>query len=118
MSKNILAFVESKDGKFKNSAYEVVSESRRISEKSGSGFTVLTIGNIEDSAVKELSKYGAKKIIIADLDKLNSKSEAQNIKYSPAAFAKVISEVSKRNQLRSLYFQLQLWEKILPGGSA
>lgn len=115
MSKNILAFVESKDGKFKNSAYEVVSESRRISEKLGSGFTVLTIGNIEDSAAKELSKYGAKKIIIAELDRLNSKSGAGNIKYSPAVFSKVISEVSKSESAQIILLSATALGKDLTG---
>jgi len=96
MSKRILAYIESKEGKFKNSAFEIVSEAKILSEMLGSDFTVLTIGNLEDNEVKGLSKYGAKKVMIADLDKLNLKSPDKDIKYSPSSYVKVICEISQK----------------------
>lgn len=95
MSNKILAFLESKDGKFKNSAFEVISEASKIANESGSELIALTIGNGLESALNELSVYGAKKIKLVDADQLNKKFTGGNIRYSPSAFSKVISEIAK-----------------------
>ncbi|HMQ68462.1 MAG TPA: electron transfer flavoprotein subunit alpha/FixB family protein [Ignavibacteria bacterium] len=95
MSNKILAFIESKDGKFKNSAFEVITEALKIAEDSGSELEVLTIGSGLESEINELSVYGAKKIKIVDLNILNKKYDGGEIKYSPSAYAKVISEIAK-----------------------
>jgi electron transfer flavoprotein alpha subunit len=95
MSNKILAFIESKDGKFKNSAFEVVAEANKLVQESGAEMIVLTIGSDLDSEAQNLAQYGAKKILIADLAELNGKSSKTDFKYSPASFAKVISETAK-----------------------
>jgi len=95
MSNKILAFIESKDGKFKNSAFEVVAEGNKIAGETGSELIVLTIGSDLDSEVQNLASYGAGKLLIADLKALNSKSAYTDFKYSPSSYAKVISEVAK-----------------------
>ncbi|MBS1517559.1 MAG: electron transfer flavoprotein subunit alpha/FixB family protein [Bacteroidetes bacterium] len=115
MSKKILAFIESKDGKFKNSSFEVISEAKIIAEKLGSDFTVLTIGKTDENEIKELAKYGAKKIITVDLDKLNSKSPVQGIKYSPSAFAGVISEAAKKESAQIIMLSATSLGKDLSG---
>lgn len=115
MSKKILAYIESKDGKFKNSAFEVISEAKLIADKLGSEFTVLTIGKIEDNDANELAKYGAKKIIIADLDKLNSNSHIDEIIYSPRALAKLITEISKEQSSQVIILSATALGKDLTG---
>lgn len=95
MSNKILAFIESKDGKFKNSAFEVVAEGNKIAGETGSELLVLTIGSDLDSEVQNLASYGAGKLLIADLKALNGKSAYTDFKYSPSSYAKVISEVAK-----------------------
>ena len=95
MSNKILAFIESKDGKFKNSAFEVVAEGNKIAGETGSELIVLTIGSDLDSEAQNLASYGAVKLLIADLKALNGKSAYTDFKYSPSSFAKVISEVAK-----------------------
>lgn len=95
MPNKILAFLESKEGKFKNSAIEVISEASKIAAESGSELVALTIGNGLESAINEIAVYGAKKIKLVDADQLNKKFTGGDIRYSPSAFAKVISEVAK-----------------------
>lgn len=95
MSNKILAFIESKDGKFKNSAFEVVAEANKIALESSSELIVLTIGTGIEQEAQNLAPYGAKKLIFADLSELNGKSSKTDFKYSPSAYAKVISEVAK-----------------------
>lgn len=94
MSNKILAFIESKDGKFKNSAFEVITEANKISAESDSELVVLTISSGLDKETKTLASYGAKKLLMVDLNELNSKSSDTLFKYSPSAFAKVISETA------------------------
>ena len=95
MSNKILAFIESKDGKFKNSAFEVVAEANKIALESSSELIVLAIGTAIEQEAQNLAPYGAKKLIFADLTELNGKSSKTDFKYSPSAYAKVISEVAK-----------------------
>ena len=95
MSNKILAFAEVKEGKFKNPAFEVVTEARKLAEQLGSEFEVVAIGNGLDEEVKSLGEYGAKKVLLVDLNDLNSKSGNSGFEYSQSAFAKVISELAK-----------------------
>lgn len=95
MSKKILAFLESKDGKFKNAAFEVISEALKIAEESGSELETLTIGSGLESEIQSLSSFGAKKIKVVDLEQLNKKYTGGEIKYSPSSYAKIISEIAK-----------------------
>ncbi|MEO8664798.1 MAG: electron transfer flavoprotein subunit alpha/FixB family protein [Ignavibacteria bacterium] len=95
MSNKILAFIESKDGKFKNSALEVITEAHKIADDSNSELIVFTIGSDLDSEIQSLSNYGAKKLLVADLSEINTKNSVTDFKYSPPAFAKAISEIAK-----------------------
>lgn len=95
MPKSILAFVEIKDGKFKNSAFEVVSVANKTAKQTGAELIVLAIGNEVEKDAGSLGKYGAQKVIYADLNDLNAFSPDKSIKYSTSSFAKVISETAK-----------------------
>lgn len=115
MSKKILAFIESKDGKFKNSAYEVVTESNKIADKLNSELISLTIGSVNDEEAKNLAKYGAKKILIIDLNELNKKFANQEFIYSPSSYAKVISEIAKLNDSNTILLSANSLGKDLAG---
>lgn len=93
---SIIAFVEAKEGKFKNSAFEIVSEAVKLASESGSELTVLAIGSGIEKDANSLADYGAVKLVYIDLNKLNGKSPAKDIKYSPSSYAKVISEIAKQ----------------------
>lgn len=95
MSNKILAFVESKDGKFKNSGFEVITESKKLAGELNCDFEVLTIGSGIESEAAKLGEYGAKKVMVVDLSELNGKNPISGSVYSHSAFAKAISEAAK-----------------------
>jgi electron transfer flavoprotein alpha subunit len=66
MAEGVLAIAEQMDGVFKKAAIEAVSEGKRIAKNLGTTLTALVMGsNIEEMA-KNLSKYGADRIVIVD----------------------------------------------------
>lgn len=98
MSYKILAFVESKENKFKSPAFEVVSEANKLASELNTTFEVLTIGNDEvknDAPI--LGNYGATKVNFVNLNELNSKSGKSDFVYSQTAFAKVIANYASKN---------------------
>lgn len=115
MSNKILAFIESKDGKFKNSAFEVVAEAKKIAEDTGSELITLTIGSDLDSEAQNLAPYGAGKLLIADLNEINGRSADKDFKYSPSAFAKVISEVAAKQNANIIVLSATSLGKDLAG---
>lgn len=96
MSNKILAFVESKDGKFKNSAFEVISEAKKLSGELSCDFEVVTIGSGIDAEAENLGSYGASKVLVVDANELNSKSKFSGTQYSHSAFAKVVAETATK----------------------
>lgn len=93
MVNKILAYIESKDNNFKNSAYEVISEAKKLSSSLGCEFDVLTVSDSNNPEIKNLAEYGAKKTKVIDEKELNN-IYSNEIKYSHSAIAKVISEVA------------------------
>jgi electron transfer flavoprotein alpha subunit len=69
---SILVFAESIDGAFKKSTFEAVSYGSEVAKKTSSTCIAVSIGNVDDSKLAELSNYGADKIISIKSDKLNS----------------------------------------------
>jgi len=92
MVNKILAYIESKDNNFKKSAYEVISESKRLSDILDCEFDVLTFADSNNLEVKTLGEYGVKKLKVVDVSTLNN-IFGNNIIYSYSAISKVISEV-------------------------
>lgn len=115
MSNKILAFVEIKDGKFKHSAFEVVTEAHKIAADSNSELTVLAIGSGADSEAQSLGAYGVKKLLLVDLKELNSKNSDPEFIYSPSGFAKVISEISKLQNANIIFLSATSLGKDLAG---
>lgn len=83
--KKILAFVETRENKIKSTGFECAGTAVRLSKECGCEVEALVIGNPD--GINELGKYGIKKVLIAENNKLE--------KYSTTAFAKVLAEVCK-----------------------
>ena len=66
---SVLVFADSTDGKFKKTAFEVVSYGKKVAEQVGSNLVVLTI-NAAD--VSELYAYGAEKVLTLSNDSLST----------------------------------------------
>jgi len=60
---SVLVYVEQVDGKFKKSVFEAVSYAKAIADKTGTSLTAVSIGNVADSELQELGKYGAAKVL-------------------------------------------------------
>lgn len=93
MSNRILAYIESKDNKFKNSAFEVISEAKKLATGLGCEFDVLTVTDSGNPELSGLGAYGAKKVKVIDTNGLNVIA-GKPIKYSHSAIAKIIGEVA------------------------
>lgn len=83
---SVLVFADSSDGKFKKSAFELVSYGNRIAEQLGSSLTVATINN-GDAA--ELYTYGASKVVNVESGDLNG----FNAKGYASALAAVVNKI-------------------------
>jgi len=85
----ILAFIESRDNKIKNSGFEVASTALKIANDSGSAIEALLIGNSVSQVVGELGAYGIKKALVVE--------DARLEKYSTTAYSKILAEVCKQS---------------------
>ena len=82
---SVLVFAESTEGKFKKTAFEVVSYGKKIAEQLSTTVTALTINA---SNATELSTYGAEKILKISSDKLNT--------FNAKAFASIIKQAAEK----------------------
>ena len=86
MSK-ILAFVESRENKIKNSGFETASTALKLANDIGADIEVLLIGNNVSSIAGELGAYGIKKVVVSEDAKLEN--------YSTTAYSKILAETAK-----------------------
>ncbi len=81
---SVLVFADSREGKFKKSAFEVVSYGKKVAEQLGSNVLVLTI-NANNN--EELYTYGAEKVIAVSNDSLST--------FNAKQYASVIQQVAE-----------------------
>ena len=93
---SILVYTENWDGKFKKLSYELISYANEIAEQHNTEVVVVSIGNVEDSELKNLGNYGASKV-------LNVKNENLGV-LSNQPYAKVIAEIAKKEAADVLVF--------------
>lgn len=86
MSK-ILAFVESRDNKIKNSGFETASTALKLANELGIEAEVLLIGSNLSAVSAELGAYGIKRVLLAEDSKLE--------KYSTTAYSKLLAECAQ-----------------------
>ena len=81
---SVLVFADSSEGKFKKTAFEVVSYGKKVAEQLGTNVVALTINGGDAS---ELYTYGAEKVVEVknDLATFNAKSYASIIKQAADA---------------------------------
>jgi electron transfer flavoprotein alpha subunit len=60
---SVLIFVENWDGKFKKLSFELISYGAKLAEMLNTEVVALSVGNVENSELEKLGKYGAAKII-------------------------------------------------------
>jgi electron transfer flavoprotein alpha subunit len=85
---SVLVFTENWDGKFKKLSFELVSYATKVAEMLNTSATVLSIGNVDNSELEKLGKFGAKKIISATNDSLKVLDNQ--------AYTGVIAEIARK----------------------
>ena len=81
---SVLVYTESEEGKFKKTAYEVVSYARGIADMMSTTVTAVAV-NAEETA--SLGTYGADKVVHIKSDKLS--------KFTANAYATAVTEIAK-----------------------
>ena len=66
---SVLVFADSSEGKFKKSAFEVVSYGKKVAEQLGTTVAVVTINALD---VSELYTYGAEKVLTVSNEQLKT----------------------------------------------
>ena len=80
---SVLVFADASEGKFKKTAFEVVSYGKKVSEQLGTDIVVLTINAIDTSL---LYTYGAEKVLSVSNDSLKT--------FNAKQYASTITEVA------------------------
>ena len=81
---SVLVFADSSEGKFKKTAFEVVSYGKKVAEQMGSNLVALTINA---SNTEDLYTYGAEKVISVSNDALST--------FNAKVFTSVIKQVAQ-----------------------
>jgi electron transfer flavoprotein alpha subunit len=84
---SVLVYCEHAEGKFKKSTFEAVSYASAIASMQGQPLTALSIGDVTESELSALARYGAAKILSVSLDALKQ--------FGNMAYAAVIAEAAK-----------------------
>ena len=85
---SVLVYVEQVEGKFKKSVFEAVSYAKAIADQQGTSLSAISIGNVADSELNELGKYGASKVLKVEADQLKN--------FVNQAYASVIAEAAQK----------------------
>lgn len=85
---SVLVYVENAEGKFKKSIFEAVSYAKAIASKLNTNLTAISIGNVAQSELELLGKYGAAKVLNVSNDQLKT--------FINQAYASVIAEAAKK----------------------
>lgn len=92
----VLIYTENFEGKFKKSTYELVSYGAEIAKQEGTDAIAVTIGNADEASLKELGKYGAKKVFKVGNSELND--------FSAQAYTSVIEQVASNTSANIIVF--------------
>jgi electron transfer flavoprotein alpha subunit len=83
---SILVFAENTDGVFKKSTLEAVAYAAEVAKNMSTTCVAVSIGNVDETKLAELAKYGSDKIISIKNDRLNN--------FVAEPFAKILAEIS------------------------
>jgi len=86
----ILVYIENTDGVLKKSAFEVASYAKAIADQKGDTVVALSIGNVADTELEKLGKYGVSKVLNASQDNLKN--------FVNKAYASIIAAAAKQEQ--------------------
>lgn len=85
---SVLVYIEHADGIFKKSAFEAVSYAKAVADQTGTNLTALSIGDVQESQLQELGKYGASKVLNVSTEQLRN--------FINQAYASVVAEAATK----------------------
>ena len=85
---SVLVYTQNWDGKFKKSSFELVSYAAKVAEMLNTHVVALSIGSVDETELKKLGNYGAKKIALVK-DEICKVLDNQ-------VYAAVISQVAEK----------------------
>lgn len=88
---SVLVYAEHSGGKFKKSTFEVLSYGAEIARLMGTNMVALSIGDVMESELNSLARYGAVKILHVSGDKLKT--------FINQAYAAVIAEAARSEHI-------------------
>jgi electron transfer flavoprotein alpha subunit len=91
----LLAFAEQREGKFKKSAFEVVSAAHKIADELKAELVTIVVGQNVTGIAAELGKYGATKVLAADDARLHY--------YSTTAYARIVADAAKKEDAAIIF---------------
>lgn len=91
----ILAFAEQRQGALKQSAFEVTKVARGVAEQLNAELVTLVIGNGVKAIASQLGGFGAARVVVVDDPRLTL--------YSTTAYAKIITEIAKKEGAEILF---------------
>lgn len=94
MAQGVLALAEQFEGRFRNVAYEVLSEGKRLADALGEPLAGVVLGSGIEARAAELGKYGADKILAADDPALAD--------YTTDAYTNVLFDIVKEHDPKIL----------------
>ncbi len=92
----IIVLTENRNGKIKKQSFEAVSYAYKIANNTSSNVIAISIGNVANEELSNLSKYGATKIITITADEYKT---VDNLIY-----ARAIDELSKKENAKYVIF--------------
>lgn len=95
--RKILTYIESKNNDFPNSSLGLVSFSRKLSQAFNDIVDFLVINTANEEHNKQITRFGAEKIIFINNDDINSISDKKDIIYSHSAIVSIISDLIIKN---------------------
>lgn len=89
---SILVYVENTDGKFKKSAFEVISYAKAVASQANTNVVAISIGVVNQDDLAALGKYGADKVLTVSDEQLKS--------FVNQAYASIIAKAAQKEDAR------------------
>jgi electron transfer flavoprotein alpha subunit len=107
MAQGIWIVAEQREGELRKISYELVSEGRRLADQLNQPLTAILLGSKIKEKAKELGKYGADKVIVADDERLAT--------YTTDAYGTVIAQLAQAHEPAILLLGASVQGKDLSG---
>ena len=107
MAQGIWIVAEQREGELRKISYELVSEGRRLADQLSQPLTAILLGSKVKEKAKELGKYGADKVIVADDERLAT--------YTTDAYVTVIAQLAQAHEPAILLLGASVQGKDLSG---